>query len=87
MSCAFTLCTKRHSPNSGYCINHYKQKKENKLEVFAETINGIPHYVDIDLNVWKAEDIKNKSPTPRKIGTAILSENGAYRIELLSVDK
>ena len=85
MSCAFTLCTKRHSPNSDYCTYHHKQKKENKLEVFAETINGIPHYVDIDLNVWKAEDIKNKTPTPRKIGTAVLKEDGTYYLELFPV--
>jgi hypothetical protein len=79
--CTSSFCTRRALVGNGlYCAVHAKLVKENKLEVFAEDIQGIPHYVDASLRVWKAEDIENQSAAPRQIGTAARASDGRLRI-------
>jgi len=76
-NCTSCFCTRKALVGNGtLCAVHFRMERENKLEVFAEDVDGIPHYVDSTLRVWKAEDIENQVSTPRQIGTAVRSREG-----------
>jgi hypothetical protein len=80
-------CTRRKRVEEEYCGTHMKgvpngiidQKEENKettqkVEVWAQDIQGIIYYIDKMGNVYKAEDIVNNQMNPKII--AKYSKNG-----------
>ena len=73
-------CTRRRKEDSEYCGTHLKgtphgivdAQEENKvttqkIEVWAQDIQGIVYYVDNAKNVYKAEDIVSNKINPKII--------------------
>jgi hypothetical protein len=73
-------CTRRRKEDSEYCGTHLKgtphgivdAQEENKvttqkIEVWAQDIQGIVYYVDNGKNVYKAEDIVSNKINPKII--------------------
>lgn len=53
-------------------------KKEKKVEVWIQEVNGIDWYIDKDLNVYDVNDIKNGSSNPRIIHKLKMNSNMQY---------
>jgi hypothetical protein len=73
-------CTRRKKEGDEYCGTHMKgtphgvvdmqeDNKQNmqKIEVWAQDIQGIIYYIDKNMNVYQAEDIVTNKPNPKII--------------------
>jgi hypothetical protein len=73
-------CTRRKKEGDEYCGTHMKgtphgvvdmqeDNKQNmqKIEVWAQDIQGIVYYIDKNMNVYQAEDIVTNKPNPKII--------------------
>lgn len=73
-------CTRRKKDGDEYCGTHMKgtphgvvdmqeDNKQNmqKIEVWAQDIQGIVYYIDKNMNVYQAEDIVTNKPNPKII--------------------
>ena len=73
-------CTRRKKEDCGYCGTHMKgtphgvvdEQEENKqqtqkIEVWAQDIQGIIYYIDKSGNVYQAEDIISNKVNPKII--------------------
>jgi hypothetical protein len=73
-------CTRRKKEEDEYCGTHMKGtphgmvdlQEENKqtmqkIEVWAQDIQGIIYYIDKMMNVYQAEDIVSNKPNPKII--------------------
>jgi hypothetical protein len=85
-------CTRRKKDGCEYCGTHLKgtphgiidAQNENKnttqkIEVYAQDIQGIVYYIDTYNNVYKTEDILNQVKNPKIIAKAEII-NGEYGI-------
>jgi len=85
-------CTRRRKQDCEFCGTHFKgtphgliSNEDNeddineKLEVFAEDIQGIVYYIDKFNNVYKTEDILNGKENPQIIAKCE-KNNGSYTI-------
>ena len=68
-----------HSDNSQNSEN-VEQKKQNKIEVFVQEIQGINYYIDKNGNVYKTEDIVSNSKNPLIIAKYNKNVKGDYQI-------
>jgi len=79
-------CTRRKKEECGYCGTHMKgiphgivvEQEENKqqtqkIEVWAQDIQGIIYYIDKTGNVYQAEDILSNKVNPKIIAKYIKS--------------
>ena len=86
-------CTRRRKEESTFCGTHIKgtphgtftQEKTNvstmqKVEVWAEDIKGIIHYIDAFNNVYKQEDVIANKKNPKIIAKYELSADNLYSI-------
>lgn len=73
-------CTRRKKEGDGYCGTHMKgtphgmidsqdeiKNQTQKIEVWAEDIQGIVYYIDKNGNVYQSEDIISNKPNPKII--------------------
>lgn len=72
-------CTRRKKVDDEYCGTHMKglphgivdgnedQQATQKVEVWAQDIQGIIYYIDKNMNVYQAEDIVNNIVNPKII--------------------
>ena len=73
-------CTRRKKDNCDYCGTHlkgtphgivdYQNEQKNttqKIEVYAQDIQGIVYYIDNNNNVYQAEDIVSNKINPKII--------------------
>ena len=80
-------CTRRKKEGDEYCGTHMKgtphgvvdmqeDNKQNmqKIEVWAQDIQGIVYYIDKNMNVYQAEDIVTNKPNPKIIAKYV--QNG-----------
>jgi hypothetical protein len=89
-------CTRRRKENCEFCGTHSKgvphgfmeeedvTQSTQKLEVFAEDIQGIVYYIDKFNNVYKTEDIISGKDNPHIIAKCIKNSNG-YSIPSLGL--
>jgi hypothetical protein len=89
-------CTRRRKDNCEFCGTHSKgvphgfmeeedaTRSTQKLEVFAEDIQGIVYYIDKYNNVYKTEDIILGKENPAIIAKCIKTTNG-YSIPSLGL--
>jgi hypothetical protein len=90
-------CTRRKKEGCEYCGTHlkgtphgvvssYDEEKNNsqKIEVFAQDIQGIIYYIDTNNNVYQAEDIVGNKINP-KIIAKYIKEGENYSIPDLNV--
>lgn len=86
-------CSRRKQGGFEYCGTHIKgtphgeievenveQKKQNKIEVFVQEIQGINYYIDKNGNVYKTEDIVSNSKNPLIIAKYNKNVKGDYQI-------
>ena len=86
-------CTRRRKEGSEYCGTHMKgtphgiletsdEPKVNtqKVEVWAQDIQGIVYYIDKFNNVYNNADILKNQVNPKIIAKYVLSEDGVYTI-------
>ena len=81
-------CTRQKKPDSMYCGTHMKgtphgivddncaecnQPVNNKIEVWAQDIQGIMYYIDKNCNVYQAEDIIQNKINPKIIAKYVKS--------------
>jgi hypothetical protein len=85
-------CTRRKKEEDEYCGTHMKgtphgvvdlqednKQTTQKIEVWAQDIQGIVYYIDKNMNVYQAEDIVSNKSNPKII--AKYAKNGeAYTI-------
>tara|TARA_B100000073_G_C23621167_1_gene528594 strand:- start:530 stop:895 length:366 start_codon:yes stop_codon:yes gene_type:complete len=87
-------CTRRGKCNGKYCGTHlknspygefesidYHPKEVNTVEVWMQDINGIQCYIDINKNIYKAEDIFNRKIGPKIVGKYRINEKDEYLFE------
>ena len=80
-------CTRRKKEEDEYCGTHMKgtphgvvdlqednKQTTQKIEVWAQDIQGIVYYIDKSMNVYQAEDIVNNKANPKII--AKYAKNG-----------
>lgn len=85
-------CSRRKKEGEEYCGTHLKgtphgkvsieessKSSSQKVEVWAEDIQGIVYYLDKSGNVYNTEDIIRNQRNPRVIGKYTLI-NGMYKI-------
>jgi hypothetical protein len=73
-------CTRRKKEGDGYCGTHMKgtphgivdsqdevKSTTQKIEVWAEDIQGIVYYIDKNSNVYQSEDIISNKSNPKII--------------------
>jgi hypothetical protein len=89
-------CTRRRKDNCEFCGTHSKgvphgfmeeedmSQSTQKLEVFAEDVQGIVYYIDKFNNVYKTEDIISGKENPDIIAKCIKNSNG-YSIPSLGL--
>jgi hypothetical protein len=89
-------CTRRRKDNCEFCGTHSKgvphgfmeeddtTQTTQKIEVFAEDIQGIVYYIDKFNNVYKTEDIISGKENPAIIAKCIKNSNG-YSIPSLGL--
>ena len=90
-------CTRRRKENSEFCGTHCKgtpngmihEEHSNeiiiqKVEVFAEDVNGIVYYLDKFNNVYKTEDILENKQNPNIIAQ-YLKDGNRYTIPELGL--
>jgi hypothetical protein len=89
-------CTRRRKDNCEFCGTHSKgvphgfmeeddtTQTTQKIEVFAEDIQGIVYYIDKFNNVYKTEDIISGKENPDIIAKCIKNSNG-YSIPSLGL--
>lgn len=81
-------CTRRRKDNSEFCGTHCKgtpngmineklcgESLLQKVEVFAEDINGIVYYLDKFNNVYKTEDILENKEDPLIVAQYLVVDN------------
>jgi len=80
-------CTRRKKKDCDFCGTHLKahpygicenieeNKKCDKIEVFAQEIQGIIHFLDLKNNVYRVEDILQNNPNPQIIYKYIKTDN------------
>lgn len=87
-------CTRRKKDSCDFCGTHTKGVPHGRMELtvnesenvvrtidlFAQDIRGIIHYLDHDGNVYRTEDILNDNLNPAIVGTYECSESGGYRV-------
>lgn len=91
-------CSRRKQPGFEHCGTHIKgtphgeieietveQKKQNKIEVFVQEIQGINYYIDNNSNVYKTEDIASNSKNPAIIAKYNKNSKGDYQIPELGI--
>lgn len=92
-------CSRRKQTGCEYCGTHIKgtphgevetetveQKKQTKIEVFVQEIQGINYYIDTAGNVYKTEDIISNSKSPAIIAKYNKNSNGEYKIPELGIN-
>ena len=89
-------CTRRRKDNCEFCGTHSKgvphgfmeeedtSQSTQKLEVFAEDVQGIVYYIDKFNNVYKTEDIISGKENPDIIAKCIKNNSG-YSIPSLGL--
>lgn len=86
-------CSRRKKKDCSFCGTHLKahpygickdndenKKTDNKIEVFAQEIQGIIHFLDFKNNIYKVEDILQNNPNPEIIYTYTKNNDGIYHI-------
>ena len=82
-------CTRKKKKNCEYCGTHAKLElnqvlstttTSQRMEVFAEDINGIIYYIDTFNNVYHTEDILEGKENPRIIAKAIRNHDNSFKI-------
>jgi hypothetical protein len=82
-------CTRKKKKNCEYCGTHAKLElnqvlstttTSQRMEVFAEDINGIIYYIDTFNNVYHTEDILEGTENPRIIAKAIRNSDNSFKI-------
>ena len=92
-------CSRRKQTGCEYCGTHIKgtphgeveaeaveQKKQIKIEVFVQEIQGINYYIDKSGNVYKTEDIISNSKNPAIIAKYNKNSSGEYKIPELGIN-
>jgi hypothetical protein len=85
-------CTRRKKEEDEYCGTHMKgtphgvvdlqednKQTTQKIEVWAQDIQGIVYYIDKNMNVYQAEDIVSNKSNPKIIAKYVKSGE-AYTI-------
>ena len=85
-------CTRRRKEEYEYCGTHLKgtphgiiddhnepKNTKQKVEVWAQDIQGIVYYIDKNKNVYQAEDIVGNKENPKVIAKYVF-ENEVYTI-------
>lgn len=80
-------CTRRKKVDDEYCGTHMKglphgivdeqndnKQQTQKVEVWAQDIQGIIYYIDKSMNVYQAEDIVNNITNPKIIAKYVKNE-------------
>ena len=80
-------CTRRKKVDDEYCGTHMKglphgivdeqndnKQQTQKVEVWAQDIQGIIYYIDKSMNVYQAEDIVNNITNPKIIAKYVNNE-------------
>lgn len=91
-------CSRRKQSGHEHCGTHIKgtphgeieietveQKKQNKIEVYVQEIQGIHYYIDNNSNVYKTEDIASNSKNPAIIAKYNKNSKGDYKIPELGI--
>ena len=82
-------CTRRKKEEDEYCGTHMKgtphgvvdlqddnKQATQKIEVWAQDIQGIVYYIDKNMNVYQAEDIVSNKSNPKIIAKYV--KNGEF---------
>ena len=90
-------CTRRRKDDSEYCGTHLKgtphgivdaqnepKNTTQKVEVYAQDIQGIIYYIDKNNNVYQAEDIISNKVNP-KIIAKYVKDGEKYSIPEFSI--